>query len=367
MSTKEFGCFFCDGKSANYDDNCPKCCKPINISSELLKSKIEEYSVGQILGRGFYGWTAKVEDDYQEFVMKIIPRFRLPQGPMKDKEARALVKCSAHRNIARFIRQLSTKIILSGKDIDVICLIFEFIENARPLSEIIADNNFNPTQSDVVDILTGITSGLARMHSNELWHDDLHDDNILVRTVEPDENLSERYEAKLIDFGSAKPMISGQPEPSDRSDYIYLCKHIFGIASRFEYGSRYSLSPVDRTFVSQLRDLAHRLSDRNVSRRNLTPREVFDEIRDILGKTVSGNDFLSFDEMKEKEKVSFTEPLANSNAITLAPQDIALLFRDSLGWEDRIEKSEPVLIVGPRGCGKTMFLRFLSISSIAFH
>lgn len=363
MSTKEFGCFFCDGKSANYDDNCPKCGKPINISSELLKFEEEEYSARQILGRGFYGWTVKVEDPYQEFAMKITPYFRLPQGPMEDREARALAKCSPHRNIARFVRQIPIKLHLFGKDVPVVCLIFEFIENARPLSKIIADDNFNPTQSDVVDILTGITSGLARMHSNELWHDDLHDDNVLVRTVEPDENLSEHYEAKLIDFGSAKPMIPGQPESSDRSDYMYLCKHIFGIVSRFEYGSRYSLSPVDRTFVSQLRDLAHRLSDRNISRRNLTPREVFDEIRDILGKTVSGNDFLSFDEMKEKEKVSFTEPLANNNAITLAPQDIALLFRDSLGWQDRIEKSEPVLIVGPRGCGKTMLLRFLSISS----
>ncbi len=144
---------------------------------------------------------------------------------------------------------------------------------------------------------------------------------------------------------------------------MYLSKHIFGITSRFEYGSRHSLSPVDRTFVSQLRNLAHRLSDRNISRRNLTPREVFDEIHDILGTTVSGNDFLSFDEMIAKEKISFSEPLANTNAITLAPQDIALLFRDSLRWQDRIEKSEPVLIVGPRGCGKTMLLRFLSISS----
>lgn len=363
MSTKEFGCFFCDGKFAKYDGNCPKCGKPINISSELLKSKIEEYSVSQILGRGFYGWTAKVEDDYQEFAMKIIPRFRLPQGPMEDKEARALVKCSAHRNIARFIRQLSTKITLFGKDIDAICLVFDFIENALPLSKFIADNSLKLTIADVVDILTGIASGLARMHSKKLWHDDLHDDNILVRTIEPDENLSERYEAKLIDFGSVKPFIHDQPETGDRCDYLYLSKHIFGIVSRFEYGSRYSLSPVDRTFVSQLRDLAHRLSDQNVSRRNLTPRDVFDETRDILGKTVSGNDFLSFDEMKEKEKISFTEPLANTNAITLAPQDIALLFRDSLGWQDRIEKSEPVLIVGPRGCGKTMLLRFLSISS----
>ena len=48
MSTKEFGCFFCDGKSDNKDDNCPKCHNPINISSELLTSKVDEYSVTEL-------------------------------------------------------------------------------------------------------------------------------------------------------------------------------------------------------------------------------------------------------------------------------------------------------------------------------
>jgi hypothetical protein len=63
--------------------------------------------------------------------------------------------------------------------------------------------------------------------------------------------------------------------------------------------------------------------------------------------------------------VSLTEPLENTNALNLTAQDIALLFRDSLGWQARLEKSEPVIVVGPRGCGKTMLLRFLSTESQA--
>lgn len=363
MSTKEFGCFFCDGKETEYSAICSKCGKPIDISNDLLKLKIDTYKSLEVIGRGYYGWTLKVEDGYQPFAMKILPHHRLKVDSIGDEEARALAACSPHRNIARFFRPIKTSVSLLGNDVKVLCLVFEFIENAQPLSKIIADNEFVATKGDVVDILAGIASGLSRMHLRNLWHDDLHDDNVLVRTVNPDENLQERFESKLIDFGSAKKIVHGEPEHGDRSDYIYLSKHIFGLVARFEFGNQRSLTPVDRSFARRLRQLGQQLSDKNVSRRNMKPSEVVTEIRNVISETMTGNEFLSFEEMKKQSHVSLNEPLANTNAINLAPQDIALLFRDLLGWRDRIEKSEPVLVVGPRGCGKTMLLRYLSISS----
>lgn len=365
MSTKEYGCFFCDGKSTDYSGTCTSCGKPIDVGKELLRLEIVDYSPIDILGRGFYGWTLKVEDDYQPFSMKIIPRHRLAQDSVGDKEARALVACSPHRNIARFVRPVGTDISLFNTNVPVLCLVFDFIDNAKPLRVVIEDKDFIPTKADAVEILAGIASGLARMYSRGLWHDDLHDDNVLVREVAPDENLPERYEAKLIDFGSAKKQIPGEAEHGSRSDYMYLSKHIFAIAARFEEANLQTISPVDRSFARRLRELGQRLSDVNVSRRNLAPADIVLELRDTIGRAITGNEFPSFDEMKKQSHVSLSEPLANTNAISLAPQDIALLFRDGLGWIERIKKSEPVLVVGPRGCGKTMLLRYLSISSDA--
>lgn len=102
-----------------------------------------------------------------------------------------------------------------------------------------------------------------------------------------------------------------------------------------------------------------------MSRRNLTPAQVHQELRASITGSATGHTYPSFTEMKRQTRASFDEPLANTNALTLAPQDVALLYRDSLGWKQRIEKSEPVLIVGPRGCGKTMLLRYLSVTSSA--
>ena len=191
----------------------------------------------------------------------------------------------------------------------------------------------------------------------------MHDDNILVREIGPDENLPDRYEAKLIDFGSAKKVMPGEPEHGERSDYMYLSKHVFSLAACFEKSNLASLVPVDRSFVQGLRHIGERLSDADVSRRSLSPADLVIELRNTITNATTGNEFPSFEEMKNQSTVSLSEPLANVNAISLAPQDIALLFRDGLHWSDRIEKSEPVLVVGPRGCGKTMLLRYHSISS----
>jgi serine/threonine protein kinase len=365
MSQKDYGCFFCSGKSTSYDGQCISCGQIVNVSPVLLTITLGEYKPLEILGRGFYGWTLKVEDNYQPFALKIIPKHRLKEGVLADKEARALAVCSTHRNIARFFRSFTTHISISGKSIEVLCMAFEFIDNARPLSKLLSDDSLKLAKSDVVAILAGITSGLNRMHANNLWHDDLHDDNVLVRTVTPDENISERFEPKLIDFGSAKPLRSDEPEHGDRSDYSYLAKHIYNTILRFELGNNNCLTPADRSFSERLRRLAHQLSDRNVSRRSLIPADIILKIRAAESECATGHNYPTFKEMREKIQISFTEPLANTNALNLAPQDITPLFQDSLGWQARIRKSEPVLVVGPRGCGKTMFLRFLSIASNA--
>ena len=372
MSKKDYGCFFCKGKSIDYDSSCPDCSKPINIERYLDTCTFGEYKPTPIphantavLGRGFYGWTLHVRDQYQSFAMKVVPKHRLKTKNLGEQEIRSLIACSPHRNITRFIRPVEATVLILGENIDVYCMVFEYVPNSRPLASLISTNDRPITKTDVVGILAGIASGLERMHSNNLWHDDLHDDNILIRNVSPDENLPERFEAKIIDFGSTRAMVSGQPESVDHCDYFYLSKHIYNVVLMFEVSNKGKLTPFDRAFASRLRRLAHQLADKDTSRRSLTPTATYREIKAAFEEGATGYNYPSFTEMRERLKISFSEPLANANALNLEPQDIALLFRDSLKWQDRLSKSEAVLVVGPRGCGKTMLLRYLSIASNA--
>ena len=364
MSTKQFGCFFCKGKSDQPDGFCSDCGRQIDLSTEMQTIRIGDNVVDAILGRGFYGWTVRIKDAFQPFATKLIPKFRVKAGAVTNQEASALAACSPHPNIARFWKCESSSITILNETVEVICIVFEYIPNAVPLRKFL-DGNAVVSRSDIYVILAGVAAGLERLDSNHLWHDDLHDDNILVRTLAPDEMGDGRYEAKLIDFGSCRQKGASHVETGERSDYAYMGKHICALTGHFEELKARTSTPSDRFFCQRLRELARVLADPDVSRRDLGPREIRERLRKSLDDSSSGNVFPAFAEMLTQRKISFADPFANTNALYLAPQDISMLFRDSLGWNGRIGTSEPVLIVGPRGCGKTMLLRYHSIEAQA--
>lgn len=365
MSSKDYGCFFCEGKSSKATDTCPGCGRPLDIGTQLLEQDLGEYRLQRVLGRGFFGWTFEAVDPFQRFALKVIPAHRLPVDRMPESEARALAACAAHRNIARFYGLREASVHAFNLEVPVLALIFEFIANARPLREFLDEPCEVFGRGDVTDIVCGIASGLNRMHSRNFWHNDAHDDNVLIREVGADENLPDRYEAKLIDFGSARVYDGGTPEPSGRGDYWYLAKHIYALVAKFEEANLGQLSPGDRAFAKKMRHVAHRLADPNVSRRNLTPAGIVEEVRSVSATASIGSRFPSFQEMRQRAKVSITEPLENSNALALAPEDVLFLFRDTLKWEAQLKKSESVVVIGPRGCGKTMLLRYFSLQTQA--
>lgn len=368
MSKKDYGCFFCPGKSITESGNCDKCGSSVDVKADLLNIKIDDYDLRSYLGRGFYGWTFLAKDRLQNFAIKVIPAHRFQESALTNgaDEATALNECSSHRNLARFIRQVDAVLDIQGHQVRAVGLVFDYIPNAVTLGTFLSNAPAELSRTDVKDILAGIASGLQRMFSKNFWHRDLHDDNIMIRSIDADENLSERYEPKLIDFGSTKKIHPDIPESADQSDYFYFAKHIYALTATFEKVNWGRLKSSDRVFANSLKTLAHRIADKDVSRRNLSPGDVKNEIERTLTECANGNDFPTFDEMLNKSRLTFSKPLDNQNALSLYPQDIAALFCDSLGWEPRISRSEAVLVTGPRGCGKTMLFRYLSVASVAW-
>ena len=76
------------------------------------------------------------------------------------KNARLLADA---RSIADRIQQVEVTINAYHENIEALCLVFEYIPNARPLRQMIADDAVTLSRSDVVSILAGIASGLARI------------------------------------------------------------------------------------------------------------------------------------------------------------------------------------------------------------
>ena len=367
-TTREFGCFFCDGKSTDENGVCERCGKPINIGSELLsQATIGVYRPREVLGRGFYGWTLKVVGDYEkEFALKVTPSHRTNCSQRPEEEIQALVKCSPHRNIAEFVAaRQDDELEILGQRIKINCMVFQYIPHSRSLRVFLMESRTEISQYEIIYLLKGIVNALDRMHSLHIWHHDLHMGNVLIRNVMADEGIGERYEAYVTDLGSRIVFDTSTQEEGERSDYAYLSKLVYKLALYYEHIHRDCIRPIDRVFLKELRLLGQLVCDCDPSRRDMNPRVIGERLQDILTHGAINYEYPSFAEMEEQSTVSFVDPLENNNALTLKPQDIALLFQDPLGWRANINKMEPVLVVGPRGCGKTMLIRSMSIETVA--
>lgn len=334
---------------------------PINVGEELLKQNLSSYTPISIIGRGFYGWTIRAKDDYQEFAIKVIPRHRYPEEDDLPREAQALA-AAQHRNVVRFFRLVEESLLVMEREVEVVILIFEYFDNAFPLRKFF-DAGFGAEaidRADVVSIIGGISSGLERLHLAGLWHYDLHDDNVLLRRTSPSDNLQEKFEVKIIDLGSARSKMI--PPKPDRGDFYYLGKHVSNLGRKFE-SLNDRATPSDRRFASQLQVLSRQLIDPDLSRSGYSPGRVIQSLREAMSDSVGAEDLPRFQDMLSHPQTSLKGPLENSNALVLEHQDINNLFVDDLGWTTQLNRSESVIIIGPRGCGKTMLLRSLSILS----
>ncbi len=369
MSTKEYGCFYCEGKSFDENGNCNLCGREINISTFLKSNSISDYEIKDVLGRGFYGWTVRGNDGYNDFAIKILPEFRTIStvdkiADVKIKEAVNLSKCQGHKNIVPFFRPLTNKLNIEGQEYSIICLIYRFIPNPITLKDFY--NTINELSDvDVINILIGITSAIKKLHDNGLQHFDLHNRNILIVEPSQDDNFVEKYLPIVIDFGSSRPLNNEGPENSQRSDFSYLSKHYFSLSAAFEKINYGNLTNAQRSFVANIKTLARQIADINPTRRIQDFERILKELSSIHRDILLKNKYPSFEEMLRNKNISFSEPLSNVNALSLLPQDITLLFKDRFDWAKKVKKSEPVIITGPRGCGKTMLLKFLSIISRA--
>lgn len=372
MSTKNFGCFWCEGESPEENGQCSGCGADVDVSRELLGASLQAYSLERVIGRGYSGWTLLGRERFKPFAIKVVPAFRYAsRGRRTDEEIERLVRCSepSHPNIVEYVTEFSQTVALGGRDAEVACIVFTYIE-APTLNAFLADREVALTRGNIIGLLQGIAAGVERIHGRGLWHWDLHDHNILVRETDPTEHLA-KYQPKIIDFGSARYEDASPPgSATERGDFHYMSKHVSAATDRFErdlvqgrQGQR--ITPVDRKLIRELRVLAQRLADPNVSRRDLSPAEIYREITDISARSNSGHSFASFEDMKADVGVSLKAPLSNSNALSMHAQDILLLFSDYLDWINQVDRPEVVVVVGPRGCGKTMLLRYLALPTRA--
>lgn len=260
------------------------------------------------------------------------------------------------------------------------CIATEWIEG-DPLTEFV--RRYPTTVEDYLTLVRQLFSALAVLKNAGLCHDDLHPGNVLLfRSPDPLTGM-ETWAIKIIDTGTVKRLTTRErllsdlrvrvaalegadndvarelrsllnwKEPDDHLRAVECLLHAAnGLVDRYPQADYW-----ERRFIDGLTGVFDRLVEPDESRRLDSPSSIvsaFEELRrearhvDATGKLGLGSpfDYISAEMIRSE-------------------RDFADLFSRECPWLDDCRALQPLYIYGPRGCGKSTVLRWLSFKTAA--
>lgn len=349
----EIACIFCCEKNVKENKNCIKCGEPLNIEESLIGLKVGGLTLIKPCPRGFYGLTYKaIEDRGKFFAVKLISKLCYKQyGKDFAQEVNIYAKLPNHPCIASYIGCGEVTVPFPKTFGEFYFIQSEWIEgdtlqswmSSKPLSVI-----------DLQTAATDLLSAIEAINENQLLHNDLNAENILVTELSEAERLVFRRDVrllfKIVDIGSMKYKSPGAVK--EIGDLAYIGRHLTELTSRIL--KRFSeLSKEDQSFIHAFSGILNRLSDEHPSRNFGSPREALIIINSLFRQS-------RYEDVVVKQDLKDPYGLINANDIH-SPFLILQMFSPGYGYFNKIVSMDHqcLVISGPRGCGKTMILKYM--------
>ncbi len=349
MFIQEYACFLHpEQKGQDLDATCPKCQRPFRFPLLQRPAAVNGKEVIRDLGRGYYSAVYVTEHPVLgPYAVKVIP-VGIYKHHAKDFDTEA----RRHVDLAKRIASIPSvtgagRDVLSFGDADVECHWLEMeLADGVPLKELIAKGPEDPRQ--VAQIALDLLVLLAELAQMRVKHNDLHPENILVGRV-PESHarraaIDGYVSVSVLDLGSADEVSKSS---EDRfGDTRWIAEHILALVNQYErlHGD---ISVPDQRLCIRLRAIAEIYCQPDAYGRQPNPQDMMDDIWMTY----------QFGERPWERPVKLASVAAHYNAQTLPPDYAPLLFHDPAGWSQQMRRPGPQLVVGMRGCGKTMLLR----------
>lgn len=205
---------------------------------------------------------------------------------------------------------------------------------------------------DLIIAAKDLLSSLQELYTLNLWHNDLHDENILVTKLSDSQmrlfgrSISRIY--KIIDVGSMT-----YRNPSDAKvwgDIVNVGSHLFQLSNSLKTNFS-KFSKEDQFFITLMDEIYSQLMDEDPSRNFSSPIEALDQIEKYYRLSRIGRS-------EEIRKLDGPYGFINANDIP-SPWLLKHMFSDKLSYFKDIMSTgqQSLLITGPRGSGKTMILK----------
>lgn len=229
-----------------------------------------------------------------------------------------------------------------------VCFIEKWVDG-RTLEQYLQKNEITP--SFMVNYVKGMCDALNVLKTWNFRHDDLHLGNVMI--ADPQKGLlSDEFTVKIIDMGSLKAYDALLTKEKD--DHRWFAEHLVNIWNSIQ--KRKILSLMEKRFLKESKPLLDSMLEEDRTVALFEPSMILSQFRDA---------YMRAQHPPEEAEIKLEDPFDYIAAEHIASDKLLVgLFAESCPWFKDVVSPNPVLLTGPRGCGKSMLFRRISLKAL---